>query len=122
MLDAAAAVAAAAAGVEEDDLAMQLVNRVPLTGQAAEAGEARYYRLQVAVGVRSLSLRTYGGSGDVSQYVDRERAPTTTSYALASQRPGNAEALVISNPAPGTYFLRVQAVAAANAVTVLAAY
>jgi serine protease len=93
---------------------------VALPGVAA--GEGALYRFTVPAGVRSLNLRSYGGTGDVSLYVARNVLPTTTSYLMSSARLGNAEAMVLSNPAAGTYYLRMVGVAAASNVTVLASY
>jgi serine protease len=122
IVDAAAAVAAAAAGVHEEDLAVPLTNRVPLSGQAGAAGDALYYRIQVPAGVRSLSLRTYAGTGDVSLYVARATVPTPSSYLTASVRQGNTEALALTNPVPGTYYVRVQMEVASQGISVLAAF
>lgn len=122
IVDAAAAVALAIAGAQEQDLALPLANRSPLTAQAVTAGESNVYKFIVPAGVRSLSLRSYGGTGDVSLYVARDALPTTTSYLASSVRLGNAEAMVLTNPAPGTYYLRMVGVVAAGNVTVLAAY
>jgi serine protease len=122
IVDAAAAVAAATAGIGEGDLTVPLTNRVPLAGQGAAAGEALYYRLDVPANVGSLTLRTYGGAGDVSLYVARGYVPTTSSYAAASTRPGTTEALVLNKPAAGVYYVRVQANVASSGVSVLAAY
>jgi serine protease len=122
IVDAAAAVAAAKAGLGEADLTLPLTNRVPLAGQGAAAGEALFYRLDVPANVGSLTLRTYGGAGDVSLYVARGYVPTASSYAAASVRPGTTEALVLNKPAAGVYYVRVQANVASSGVTVLAAY
>jgi serine protease len=122
IVDAAAAVAAATAGIGEGDLTLPLTNRVPLAGQGAAAGDALYYRLDVPANVGSLTLRTYGGSGDVSLYVAPGYVPTPTSYTAASIRPGITEALVLNKPAAGVYYVRVQANVASSGVTVLAAY
>ena len=122
IVDAAAAVAAAAAGIGEGDMTVPLTNRVPLAGQGAAAGEALYYRLDVPANVGSLTLRTYGGAGDVSLYVARGYVPTASSYDAASTRPGTTEALVLNKPAAGVYYVRVQAIAASSGVSVLAAY
>ncbi len=122
ILDAAASVAAAAAGVHEEDLAVPLSNRAPTSGQAGAPGDALYYRLQIPAGVRSLSLRTYGGTGDVSLFVGRGAVPTTTNFVAASVRPGNTEAVVLTNPVAGIYYLRLQMVAPTSGLTVLAAY
>ncbi|MDR7136216.1 serine protease [Lysobacter niastensis] len=122
IVDAPAAVAVAIAGVREEDLATPLINRAPLPSQGVAAGESALYRFTVPAGVRSLNLRSYGGTGDVSLYVARNVLPTTTSYLMSSARLGNAEAMVLSNPAAGTYYLRMVGVAAASNVTVLASY
>ena len=94
--------AAATAGIGEGDLTVPLTNRVPLAGQGAAAGEALYYRLDVPANVGSLTLRTYGGAGDVSLYVPRGYVPTASSYDAASTRPGTTEALVLNKPAAGS--------------------
>ena len=122
IVDAAAVVAAATAGIGEGDLTLPLTNRMPLAGQGAAAGDALYYRVDVPANVGSLTLRTYGGSGDVSLYVARGYVPTTSSYAAASIRPGTTEALALNKPAAGVYYVRVQANVASSGVTVLAAY
>ena len=122
IVDASAAVAAAAAGIREEDLTLPLTNRMPLSGQNAAAGEALLYRLDVPANVGSLTVRTYGGSGDVALYVGRGYVPTTTTYTAASVRPGTTEALVLNKPAAGVYYVRVQASVAASGVTVLAAF
>jgi serine protease len=122
MVDAAAAVAAAAAGIREEDLSALLTNRLPTTGQAATGGEALYYRLNVPANVSSLTVRTYGGAGDVSLYVAPGYVPTPTSYTAASIRPGTTEAVVLNRPAAGVYYVRVQANVASSGVSVLAAY
>ncbi|MBF6023537.1 S8 family peptidase [Lysobacter niastensis] len=122
IVDAPAAVAVAIAGVREEDLTVPLVNRLPVPGQSVTAGGSSLYSFTVPAGVRSLSLRSYGGTGDVSLYVARNVVPTTSSYLMSSARLGNAEAMTLTNPAPGTYYLRMVGVAAAANVTVLAAY
>jgi serine protease len=122
IVDAAAAVAAATAGIDEEDLTLPLTNRMPLAGQGAAAGDALYYRLDVPANVGSLTLRTYGGAGDVSLYVARGYVPTASNYAAASIRPGTTEALVLNKPAAGAYYVRVQANVASSGVSVLAAY
>lgn len=120
--DAATAVAAAAAGIREEDLASPLTNRIPISGQMAAGGEALYYRINVPANINSLSVRTYGGSGDVSLYISLGKVPTPTSYTGASVRPGTTEALVVSKPAAGTYYVRVQANVASSGISVLAAH
>jgi serine protease len=122
IVDAAASVAAAAAGIRGEDLALPLTNRMALSGQSVGTGEAQFYRLTLPAGIRSVSLRTYGGSGDVSLYVMRGQLPTLSSYIVASERLGTTEAMALSNPAAGIYYIRVQGVTSATGFSVLAAY
>jgi serine protease len=106
IVDAAAAVAAATRDIPEDE-GVLLANRIAASGQSGAAGEAVLYRLVVPAGTASLNLRTYGGTGDVSIYVGYERVPSATSFDRKSARPGNSEAVVITRPAAGTYYLSV---------------
>jgi serine protease len=121
IVDAAAAVQAATQEIPEDEGEL-LSNRVALTAQTGAAGDSLLYRIVVPAGRSSLNLRSYGGSGDVSIYVARERVPTTTLYDRKSVKPGNSEAVLITNPAPGTYYLRVVGETAFGGVSVMGLY
>ncbi len=121
IVDAAAAVQAATEEVPEEQGEL-LINRTPTAGQTGAAGEARLFKLEVPTGARSLNLRSYGGSGDVSLYLAYERAPTALLFDRKSAKPGNSEAVVITNPQPGTYYLSVVGEAAFANVTVLGVY
>ncbi|MBB3276860.1 MULTISPECIES: S8 family peptidase [unclassified Pseudoxanthomonas] len=121
IVDATAAVQAATQEIPEDEGEL-LSNRVALTAQTGAAGDSLLYRIVVPAGRTSLNLRSYGGSGDVSIYVARERVPTTTLYDRKSVKPGNSEAVLITNPAPGTYYLRVVGETAFGGVSVMGLY
>jgi serine protease len=122
IVDAAAAVAAATRGITEPDLAVTLANRAPSVVQGMSAGDATFYRLNVPIGVRSMTLRTYGGTGDVSLYVAKDAVPLITQTGNVSSRPGTTEALLLSAPAAGTYYIRVQALSPSKEVSVMAVY
>lgn len=122
IIDAGAAVSAAAAGIDEGDLTVPLTNRVPLSGQSIAAGDSLYYRLDVPANVGSLTLRTYGGTGDVALYVARDYVPTTSSYAAASSRPGTTEALLLNKPTAGIYYIRLHAAVSSSGISMLAAF
>ena len=120
IVDAYAAVSKAVAGGEQPPVqAIALANGVMLSGQAGKSGSSTVYKLVVPAGATGLSLRTLGGSGDVSLYVKRDAVPTTTSYDFKSARPGNNEAVVITRPVAGTYYLTVVGEVAYSGVTVL---
>lgn len=122
IVDAAAAVRAASLGISETSLAIPLTNRVALNGQALGAGESASYRIEVPSGTRSVTLRSYGGTGDVTLLAGRNAVPTTTQNIGHSARAGNTEALVITNPTPGTYYLKLLGVAASHEVSVIATF
>ena len=121
IINAAAAVYAATQDIPPDD-GILLSNRIPATGQAGSSGEAVLYKLVVPTGKTSMSLRTYGGSGDVSIYMAYGHAPTTSSYDRKSVKPGNSELVSVTTPAAGTYYLLVVGEAAFGGVSVLGMY
>ena len=121
ILDAAAATYAATQDASDEN-AEVLVNRVALTAQTGAAGDELLYSIEVPAGTRSLNLRSYGGSGDVSLYVSRDNVPTSTVFDRKSAKPGNSEAVVITNPQAGTYYLRMVGEAAFANVSVMGLY
>lgn len=121
IVDAAAATFAATQDIGDEEAEL-LSNRVPMPGQTGAAGDELLYMIEVPAGTRSLNLRSYGGSGDVSLYVSYDSAPTTTLYDRKSAKPGNSEAVVITYPTAGTYYLRVVGEQAFTNVSVLGLY
>ena len=121
IIDAAAAVAAASQPIGEEEATL-LVNLQPLKAQAGAAGEGLLYQLNVPAGTRSLNLRSYGGTGNVSLYVGYDLIPTAELYDRKSSKSGNSEAVVITNPTAGTYYLRMVGEQAFANVTVLGLY
>jgi serine protease len=121
IVDAAAAVQAASQDLPADPSTL-LTNRVVLPGQAGTAGEAFAYRIVVPAGRTSLNLRTYGGTGNVSIYMAYDRIPSATSFDRKSVKAGNSEAVVVTSPAAGTYYLTVVGETAFTNVSVLGSY
>jgi len=76
----------------------------------------------VPAGAHNLSLRSFGGMGDVSLYVSRGQAPTVDSHDYQSVRIGNNESVVIGTPQPGTYYVLVHAVTTFRNLGVLGNY
>jgi len=121
IVDAHAAVTKAVGGGGDpgDPTAIALSNGVSLTGQSGSAGASKVYKLDVPAGALGLSLRTLGGTGDVSLYVKQGAAATAASYDFKSAHPGNNESVVITRPAAGTYYVTVVGETAYSGVTVL---
>ncbi|NIJ68222.1 S8 family peptidase [Xanthomonas sp. 60] len=84
-----------------------LENNTLLSGQAGAAGQSRLYVFDVPAGTTSLNLRSLGGTGNVSLYASAGIEPSVENAQYRSIRPGNAEAIVVSRPQPGTWYLRV---------------
>lgn len=84
-----------------------LENGTLLSGQAGAAGQSLLYVFEVPAGTTSLNLRTLGGTGNVSLYASAGAEPSVEDAQYRSLRPGNAEAIVVNRPQPGTWYLRV---------------
>lgn len=112
----------AAWGTPPPPSSVVLANGVGVGNQAgAPAGEITY-SLVVPAGAKQLSLRSYGGTGDVSLYVKKDAVPTSTSFDFSSVRTGNTEGVTVAAPAAGTYYLKVVGVKAFSGVTVLGSF
>lgn len=98
----------------------ELSSGVVLGGVNGAAGQSSLYVLDVPEGTKSLNLRTVGGRGDVSLYASVGVKPDADNAQYRSTRPGNAEVIIVNNPRPGTWYLRVVGETAFNEVGVLA--
>lgn len=119
ILDATAAVQLA---VQGDNYTPELTNGGLLTSVVSYAGSSLYYRIDVPAGARSLVMRTFGGSGDVTLQVRVGDRPADGTYDYQSAHVGNAESVVLARPAAGTYFLRVLGVKDAQNLSVQASF
>jgi len=122
ILDTHAAVALAL-GVSLPDY-LQLTAGQTLTGQQVAAGASLLYAISVPAGARNLSIRTLGGTGDASLFVKAGQAPAAngSDADFSSQRPGNAEVVIVPAPQATTYYIRLFAVKDVAAASVLATY
>lgn len=105
-------------GTPSGPSAIVLGNNVALNGQKGAAGASAAYQLTVPAGAKSLTLRTYGGSGDVSISV----TDPTGKVKVQPNRPGNSEPFTATNPAAGVWILSVKGEKAYSGVSVLGAY
>lgn len=127
ILDAGAAVAAAApnggGGGGNQDTSTPLSNGVMLANQSGATDSIKVYKLDVPAGALALTLRTLGGTGDVSIYVKAGSPASATSYDFKSVHAGsNSESVAIARPVAATYYLTVVGEAAYTGVTVLGSY
>jgi Zn-dependent metalloprotease len=99
-----------------------LTKGVPVTGIALAVNATKTYTLVVPAGAKNLSFKTSGGTGDVDIYVKLGSAPTTASYLKKSNGATNAEAISITKPAAGTYYLLLNGYKATSGVTLVATY
>ena len=99
---------------------VELTRGMTMPNQAGKAGSSKVYTLDVPVGSIALSLRTLGGSGDVSVYVKVGSAPTASDYTYKSVHAGsNTEVIMLGRPAAGTYYMTVVGETDYSGVTVL---
>ncbi len=103
--------------------ATALANGVALPGQAGRADGVLVYRIDVPAGARSLALRSFGGSGDVSLYVKGGEAASSSVYDYRSIKPStNNEAVTVARPAAGSWYVTVVGVKDFANVTVQASF
>ena len=96
----------------------------PLPNQAGAIGASALYSITVPAGARNLSLRSYGGTGDVTMFVKAGAAPAEdgSDADATSARPGNTETAVIRAPMATTYYIRIMGVVTYSKLTLLASY
>jgi hypothetical protein len=82
-----------------------LANRVAVGPLDGTAGDRRFYYIDVPRGRSSLTVRTRGGSGDVTLFLHLGEVPTATRYTCRSRRAGTGEVCTIENPTPGRWFV-----------------
>jgi serine protease len=127
LLDAAAAVTAAAnyghAGGGGDDTSVPLSNGVLLKAQSGAAASSTVYKLDVPAGALALTLRTLGGTGNVSIYVKAGAVASAASYDYKSAgNAGNTESVAISRPVAATYYVTVVGETAYSGLSVLGSF
>jgi hypothetical protein len=98
--------------------AIVLGNNTALNGQKGAAGATTAYQLTVPANAKTLTLRTYGGSGDVSISVTDPKG----TVKAQPNRPGNSEPFTAAKPAAGVWTLTVKGEKAYSGVSVLGAY
>ena len=102
---------------------LDIASGIPVPGQAGKAQTSKVYTLDVPAGALALSLRSLGGSGDVSMYVSVGAAATPAAYTWKSVHAGtNSETVSISRPTAGTYYVTIVGETDYAGVTVLGSF
>lgn len=100
--------------------AVQLTKGMTMPSQAGKAGASKVYTLDVPAGSIGLSLRTLGGTGDVSIYVKVGSEASPSDYTYKSVHAGtNVETVMLGRPAAGTYYVTVVGETDYSGITVL---
>lgn len=102
--------------------ATPLENKVPVKGLTGAAGDEQLFAIEVPEGAAMLNILSYGGSGDITLLAKRDGVPGEGDADGRSSRPGNNETIRISNPAAGTYYIKLVGVKAFKNVTLQARY
>lgn len=96
---------------------------VIVAAQTGKAGTSKSYQIDVPAGALGLSLRTSGGTGDVSIYVKVGEVAGPANYTYKSVHAGtNSESVMIARPAAGTYNMTVVGETDYSGVSVLSTY
>ncbi|MDR3444245.1 MULTISPECIES: S8 family serine peptidase [unclassified Dyella] len=101
-----------------------LVSSTPVT-VAGNAGTSLIYSITVPANATNLTIRTIGGTGDVSLYakVGVPVAPNGSNADFSSAKPNtNNEAIVQTTPVTGTWYVRVTGVKTFANVQLTASY
>jgi hypothetical protein len=99
-----------------------LTNGQTVPNLAAAAGNQTFYVINVPYGQTSLEIKISGGSGDCDLYVKRGSPPTMSSYSYRPYLGGNNEAVTVTNPASGNWYIMLQAYNSYSGVSLRATY
>jgi serine protease len=91
---------------------------------SGKAGDAILYRIDVPGGATNLTIRTMGGTGDVSLFAKRAIPPSSDggNADFKSVKPGNSESIVQTTVAAGSWYVLVVGVKDFANVQVLASF
>jgi len=75
-----------------------------ITNQSGSQNGWKYYSVEVPEGMKTLTIGTSKGTGDVDLYVRLGSRPNASSYDCRPYVDGNVETCTINNPAPGKWY------------------
>jgi len=99
-----------------------LVNGNPVTGIGGEAGQVRYYSIELPTGASQLTVTISGGTGDVDLYVRRGALPAQYVYDCRPLRQGNEEICTFTPPylTAGHWYIMLRGYTAYGGVSLVA--
>ncbi len=68
-----------------------------------------YYFVEIPEGATSLTVNTFGGTGDADLYLNPGTLPGTSNYTCSSSNFSTVETCTIDNPQAGTWYIGVRA-------------
>jgi hypothetical protein len=102
----------------------QLVNNRPAQGLAGDTDSWSYYRITVPAGIAQLNINMAGpvGGGDGDMYIRFGAFPSLTAWDYRPYVNGSNEAIAISNPLPGDFYIAIHGRSAYASVGLTASY
>ena len=100
----------------------ELIKGLPVTDISGASGSEQKWTFAVPAGVKTLTIATSGGTGDVDLYVKYGSEPTTSSYDCRPYRSGNNESCTFRRPSAGTFYIMLKGYAAYSGVTLTGSY
>ncbi len=116
------AVASAIYTISSASSVATLSSNVPVSGLSGATGSTRVYKISVPSGQPQLEIKISGGSGDADLYVKYGSAPTTSSYTYRPYLIGNTEAVTISTPTAGEWYVMINGYSSYSGLSVQAKY
>ncbi len=108
-------------GIAESSVQV-LQNNVAVPGLSGAANGELFFRISVPAGQQSLTFTVQGGTGDADLYVRKGSAPTTSLWDYRPYLSGNNEAVTVTNPAAGDWFVMLRGYSAYSGVSIVAKY
>ena len=98
----------------------QLVSGVPLFPLSASEGDRETFELKVPRGAKILWIDITGGEGDADLLIAHGRSPDWDDLDFAPYLDGNEEWVLIEDPAPGAWYISVDAYSNFDGVELMA--
>ncbi len=102
--------------------AILLQNNVAVRNLKDASDSHTFYRITVPPGAMLLTVRLNGGRGDADLYLQYGAEPTFFDYDKRSIANGNHELIASPMPAPGDWFIMIDAASAYSGATLLASF
>jgi hypothetical protein len=109
-------------GPKPDGKATPLIPGVPVPDLAGKAGSELFFSIEVPSGVKTLTIKMSGGTGDADLYVRKGKLPTTSEYDYRPYLKGNNEEVVITKFTAGTWFIMIRGYQAFSGITLVATF